>query len=73
MSTPRARRIAAIEAGGAFLATVEQPWPSILDTLIEDVTAYQEDGTMPSENFVAVDDHARHKDNAADITPSDKL
>ncbi|KDA07209.1 hypothetical protein DC31_00825 [Microbacterium sp. CH12i] len=65
--------IAGIEAGGAFLATVEQPWPSIFDELLEYVLAYQEDGTMPAENFEAVATTLVNKTNASDITPSDKL
>ena len=40
--------IAGIQAEGAFLATVEQPWPSILDSVLEHVLAYQEDGTCPT-------------------------
>jgi hypothetical protein len=31
--------IAGIEGRRAFLATVEQPWPSILDSLLEHVLA----------------------------------
>lgn len=65
--------IAAIQADGNFLATIEQPWPSILDMLIKDVQAYQADGTLPAEKFVAVDVTLVNKDNAADVTPSDKL
>ncbi|MFS0734762.1 sugar ABC transporter substrate-binding protein [Microbacterium sp. 1P10UB] len=65
--------IAGIEGGGAFLATVEQPWPSILDTVMEAVQAYQKDGTMPSSNFDAVATTLVDKANASTITPSDKL
>lgn len=65
--------IAGIEAQGAFLATVEQPWPSILDSLLEHVLAYQEDGSMPEKNFEAVGTTLVTIDNAKDITPSDKL
>jgi ribose transport system substrate-binding protein len=65
--------IAGIEAQGAFLATVEQPWPSILDMLMEHVLAYQEDGTMPDSNFEAVGTTLVTIDNASTITPSDKL
>lgn len=65
--------IAAIEKDGNFLATIEQPWPSILDMLIKDAQAFQADGTLPAEKFVAVDVTLVTKDNAADITPSDKL
>jgi ribose transport system substrate-binding protein len=65
--------IAQIEAEGALLATIEQPWPSILDSVIEHMVAYQEDGTMPSENYEAVDTTLVTKENAADITPSDQL
>jgi ABC-type sugar transport system substrate-binding protein len=65
--------IAAIESGGTFLATVEQPWPSILDTVVDAMVAYQESDTMPSSNFEAVETTLVTKDNAATITPSDKL
>ncbi|THG29950.1 sugar ABC transporter substrate-binding protein [Naasia lichenicola] len=65
--------IAAIEAGGSFLATINQPWPEVLDTVTDDIIAFQKDGTMPAENFVAVDTTLVDKANAADITPSDKL
>jgi ribose transport system substrate-binding protein len=65
--------IAAIEAGGAFLATIEQPWPSILDEVVAAIEAYRGDGSMPSTNFKAVGVVLVNKDNAADITPSDQL
>lgn len=65
--------ISGIQSEGAFLATVEQPWPSILDSLMEHVIAYQEDGTMPGESFEAVGTTLVTVDNAADITPSDQL
>jgi ABC-type sugar transport system substrate-binding protein len=65
--------IAAIQAGGPFLATVEQPWPSINDDVTAALVAYQKDGTMPKSNFEAVGVTLVTKDNAADITPSDKL
>jgi ABC-type sugar transport system substrate-binding protein len=68
-----AETLAAIEAGGNMLATIDQPWPAVLDLLIEDVLAYQEDGTLPTENFVAVDVTLVTKENAADTTPSDQL
>jgi ABC-type sugar transport system substrate-binding protein len=65
--------IAGIEAGGTFLATVEQPWPSILDTVIDAMVEFQETGTKPANNFEAVDTTLVTKANAATITPSDKL
>lgn len=68
-----AETLSSIESGGSMLATVEQPWPDILDQVIDAMTAYQKDGTKPSETFVAVDTTLVTKDNAADITPSDKL
>ncbi|MCR2762894.1 sugar ABC transporter substrate-binding protein [Microbacterium sp. zg.B48] len=68
-----AETLASIEAGGNMLATIEQPWPAVLDMLIEDVQAYQEDGELPAENFVAVDVTLVTKENAADTTPSDQL
>jgi ABC-type sugar transport system substrate-binding protein len=68
-----AETIAAIEAGGNMLATIEQPWPTVLDMLVEDVERYRETGELPSKRFVAVDVTLVTKENAADITPSDKL
>lgn len=65
--------LAQIQAGGSMLATVEQPWPAILDKVIEAMVAYQEDGTLPAENFEAVETTLVTIDNAADITPSDQL
>lgn len=68
-----AETLASIQSGGNMLATIDQPWPKVLDMLVKDVQAYQTDGTMPKENFVAVDVTLVNKDNAADTTPSDKL
>lgn len=68
-----AEAIAQIQAGGSMLATVEQPWPSILDMVIEAMVAYQESGDLPAENYEAVDTTLVTVDNAADITPSDQL
>ncbi|MFB9378374.1 sugar ABC transporter substrate-binding protein [Kineococcus gynurae] len=65
--------LAAVEAGGPFLATVEQPWPTILDSLDEAVAAYQKDKTLPSTNYEAVGTTLVTAANAASITPSDKL
>ncbi|WP_448006203.1 sugar ABC transporter substrate-binding protein [Agromyces bauzanensis] len=65
--------LAQIQAGGSMLATVEQPWPAILDQVIEAMVAYQEDGTLPEENFEAVETTLVTAENAAEITPSDQL
>jgi ribose transport system substrate-binding protein len=65
--------IAAIEADGPFLATIEQPWPSILAEVVDAIEAYRADGTMPSSNFKAVPTTLVNKANAKDITPSDQL
>jgi ribose transport system substrate-binding protein len=65
--------IAQIQSGGAFLATVNQPWPEILDTVTEDMTTYQKSQELPKENFEAVDVTIVDAANAATITPSDKL
>jgi ribose transport system substrate-binding protein len=65
--------IAQIQSGGAFLATVEQPWPQILDTVTGDLTTYQKTQKLPSKNFEAVDVTIVDAANAATITPSDKL
>ena len=58
---------------GAFLATVNQPWPEILDTVTEDLTTYQKSGDLPKEKFQAVDVTVVNAANASTITPSDKL
>jgi ABC-type sugar transport system substrate-binding protein len=65
--------IAEIQAGGGFLATIEQPWPSILETVIGYMVAYQKDGTLPAKAFEAVETNIVDISNAATITPSDKL
>jgi ABC-type sugar transport system substrate-binding protein len=65
--------IAEIQGGGAFLATIEQPWPKILDTIIGDMTSYQKDGTLPAKKYEAVETTLVDSSNAASITPSDKL
>src|SRR3954454_8079454 len=65
--------LAQIQSGVAFLATVNQPWPEILDTVTQDLTPFQKDGTLPSENFQAVDVTVVDAANASTITPSDKL
>lgn len=65
--------ITEIQAGGAFIATIAQPWPEILDTIVEAINAFRADGTLPAKNFVEVDTTLVTVENAADITPSDKL
>jgi ribose transport system substrate-binding protein len=65
--------LAQIQSGGAFLATANQPWPEILDMLMEDVTTYQESQELPEENFQAEDVTIVDSANASTITPSDKL
>jgi len=65
--------IAEIQAGGSFLASIEQPWPSILDSVIGYMVAYQKDGTLPAKNYETVTTVLVDVSNAATITPSDKL
>lgn len=65
--------IAEIQAGGPFIATVEQPWPAILDTVIGYMVTYSESGDLPSSNFETVGVTLVTAENAASITPSDKL
>lgn len=65
--------IAAIQAGGPFIATVEQPWPAINDEVLKAASDYLKNGTLPSVNFKAVDTTLVDKSNAATVTPSDKL
>ncbi|WP_369138483.1 sugar ABC transporter substrate-binding protein [Modestobacter versicolor] len=65
--------IAQIQSGSTFVATANQPWPEVLDTVIEEITTYQETGDLPSENYEAVDTTIVTAENASTITPSDKL
>lgn len=65
--------IASITSGGAMLASIEQPWPTILDTIIGYMTTYQKDKQLPATNFIAVDVTLVNAANASKITPSDKL
>ena len=65
--------IAQITSGGNLMATIEQPWPSILDTVIGYILTYQKDGSLPASNFETVGTTLVDKVNAAKITPSDKL
>lgn len=65
--------LAAIEADGAFLATIEQPWPSILDEVVDAIEEYRASGELPSSNYKAVATVLVTKENAKDITPSDQL
>jgi ribose transport system substrate-binding protein len=65
--------IAAIEAEGAFLATIEQPWPSILAEVVDAIEEYRASGTLPADNYKAVGTVLVTKANAKDITPSDQL
>lgn len=65
--------IASIEAGGAMLATVEQPWPSINSDVIDAIVEFLSSGSMPDSNFETVSTTLVNKANAATITPSDQL
>ena len=65
--------IAQIQAGGAFVATANQPWPEVLDKVLAAVDTYQDSGDLPKENYEAVDTTIVDASNAASITPSDKL
>jgi ribose transport system substrate-binding protein len=65
--------LAQIQAGGAFVATANQPWPTITDTVINDMVTYQKTKKLPAKNYEAVDTTIVDASNAASITPSDKL
>lgn len=64
--------IAAVKAG-TMLATVEQPWPLINDAVIDAILAWIDSGAMPASNFEEEATTLVTKDNADEITPSDKL
>ncbi|OJV95386.1 MAG: hypothetical protein BGO47_02560 [Microbacterium sp. 67-17] len=68
-----AEALRAIESGGAFLATAVQPWPEINARLMKAVLAYEEDGTLPTENYIEFPTVLATRENAADITPTDEL
>lgn len=65
--------VAGILSDSPFLATVEQPWPDVLSSVIDAIVAYQKDGTLPAKNFETVASTLVDASNAASITPSDKL
>ncbi|MQA32519.1 sugar ABC transporter substrate-binding protein [Modestobacter roseus] len=65
--------IAQIQGGDTFVATANQPWPEVLDTVVEQVETYRETGELPAENYEAVDTTIVDDENASTITPSDKL
>ena len=64
--------IAAIQ-DGQMLATIDQPWPTINDSVIAAMVEFQKSGTLPTQAFDTVNTTLVTKANAADITPSDKL
>ncbi|MEU2350203.1 sugar ABC transporter substrate-binding protein [Modestobacter sp. NPDC049651] len=65
--------VAQIQAGGAFVATANQPWPEVLDSVIDAVKKFQDNGDLPKKNYEAVDTTIVDAKNASTITPSDKL
>lgn len=65
--------VANIKSGGPMVATADQPWPQVVDTVINDVTTYQKTKKLPAKNYEAVDTTIVDASNADSITPSDKL
>lgn len=63
--------LAEIAKNGPFYATVIQPWPEVLDMVIDDLTAFAASGTLPAVNFVETDVILVDRDNVADVEPTD--
>jgi ABC-type sugar transport system substrate-binding protein len=61
---------AEIEKEGPFVGSVFQDWSSVVDQMLEFMTAYAEDGELPSENFIEVDGRLIDRSNVADFTPT---
>ncbi|GGA69539.1 hypothetical protein GCM10011490_20210 [Pseudoclavibacter endophyticus] len=61
----------AISSGGPMIATVVQPWPDVMQTVMDAMGEFAADGTLPSENFVAVDVTLVDSSNVDEIEPTD--
>lgn len=60
-----------IKSGGPFKATVVQPWPDVLQTVMDAMAAYHADGTLPDNNFEEVDAVLVTAENVDEIEPTD--
>lgn len=60
----------AIQKEGPFYATVVQPWPDVLDEVLENMETYAENGDMPEENFVETEVTLVNRENAAEVEPT---
>lgn len=63
--------LAEIKKNGPFYATVIQPWPEVLDMVLDDLSAYAESGELPSENFIETDVILVDRDNVDEVEPTD--
>ena len=59
-----------IKKDGPFYASVFQDWNSVVDQVVDDMTAYAESGAKPTKNFVEVEGTLIDRSNAAGFTPT---
>jgi ABC-type sugar transport system substrate-binding protein len=59
-----------IKKDGPFYASVFQDWGSVVDQVVDDMTAYEKSGAKPAENFVEVEGTLIDRSNVAGFTPT---
>jgi ribose transport system substrate-binding protein len=63
--------LAEIEKEGPFYATVIQPWPEVLDMVLEYMSEFAASGELPAENFIETDVILVDRSNVGDVEPTD--
>jgi ABC-type sugar transport system, periplasmic component len=62
----------AIKNGSPLRATVLQPWPEVLQVVIDAMEVYAVDGELPAENFVTIGVTLVDASNVDEIAPTDQ-
>lgn len=55
---------------GPFYASVQQDWFDVVEVVLDHIEEYQEDGSLPEENFVEVEGELIDRSNAEEFTPT---
>jgi ribose transport system substrate-binding protein len=63
--------LAEIKKEGPFYATVIQPWPEVLDMVLDYMSEFAESGELPAENFIETDVILVDRNNVDDVEPTD--
>lgn len=63
--------LAEIKKEGPFYATVIQPWPEVLDMVLDYMSEFAESGELPAENFIETDVILVDRSNVDDVEPTD--